>query len=369
MGYHERVINNSQIMVTQDLLDYISAQTKTGFSKDEIRQSLINNGWDGADVDTALNGMTPTPQNTVPPAPAGISREEAAVAVKKMGKFKGSWALFTQSLRLLKQDKEVVLFPILSAVILMIVSTIVVVSVWLSGLVDSSGEEAVITNMPVFYGVVFIYYVISYFILTYFRVGLTAVVYERINGGDIGFKEGMARATNIGGKIFVWSVLAATVGLVLKIISDRSKLLGKLAASLLGAAWAIVTMFIAPTLLLDNVSVWQSVKNSGAVFKKTWGETLILNISLSIVSRILVFGTIILFGILAITSVSLGFGVISLLVLGILYVFTVIITSIIFTSLSEIFKVALYSYARFGVIAEGFSPEFIVGAVKEPKQK
>jgi hypothetical protein len=356
-------------MVTQDLLDYIAAQTKNGFTKTDINQSLINNGWDPTDVDAAFAGMTPAPANLVPTAPATMSREEATAAVKKMGKFKASWTLFSQSLHLLKQDKEVVLFPILSAIISMIVGVVVVTSILASGLVDTSGEETTITNTPVFYTVVFIYYVIGYFVLTYFKVGLTAVVYERINGGDIGFKEGLARANSIGGKIFVWSLLAGTVGLVLKIISDRSEHLGKLAASLLGAAWAIVTMFIAPTLLLDNVSVWQSVKNSGTVFKKTWGETLILNISLGFVTYIAVFGIIAVFIALAITVLSLGLGAIALIVLGILFVFTLIATSIILTSLSEIFKVALYSYARFGVVAEGFSPEFIIGAVKEPKKK
>lgn len=356
-------------MVTQDLLNYISTETKNGVSKADIRQSLVNNGWEPTDIDTALNSMNQAPENPVPQASAAMSREEATASVKSMGRFKASWTLFTQSLHILKQDKEVVLFPILSSVILMVIGVIVSISVWSSGLVDNSGDQTVITNAPVFYGVVFIYYVVGYFVLTYFRVGLTAVVYERINGGDIDFKEGISRATNISGKIFVWSLIAGTVGIILKIISDRSKLLGKIAASLLGAAWAIVTMFIAPTLLLDNVSVWQSIKNSGSIFKKTWGETLILNISISIVSYIAILGIFSLFGVLAMTSLSLGLGAISLLVLGIVFVCTLIATSIILTSLSEIFKVALYSYARFGIVAEGFSPEFIIGAVKEPKKK
>jgi hypothetical protein len=37
---------------------------------------------------------------------------------------------------------------------------------------------------------------------------------------------------------------------------------------------------------------------------------------------------------------------------------------IISSSINEIFKVTLYSYARFGIIAEGFSPELIVGSIK-----
>jgi uncharacterized Tic20 family protein len=335
----------------------------------EIRQSLLNNGWDPADVEAAFSGRTQSQDGAVSPAPNPASREEAIAAVRKMGRFRASWRLFKQSLHILQQDKEIVLFPILSSIILIVVGVLFSVGVWMAGILETEGESAVVTNEVLFYALFFAYYVIAYFILTYFRVGLTAVVYERINGRDINFKDGMSRASSIGGKIFVWSLLAGTVGIVLKIISERSKLLGKIAASLLGAAWNIVTMFIAPTLLLDNVSVWQSVKNSGTVFRKTWGETLIMNVSIGLVNFVVLFGTMVLFGVLASLSVSVGLGAAGLIVVFILFMCSFIAISVVFSSLSEIFKVALYSYARFGIIAEGFSPEFIVGAVKERIKK
>ncbi|MEY3784061.1 MAG: hypothetical protein RLZZ230_383 [Candidatus Parcubacteria bacterium] len=354
-------------MVTQELLDYIREQIKNGLSEADLRKVLLDNGWDMNDVDTALGSMTQSQPlaNPVMQIPTPISREAAAAEIKRMGKFKASKMLFFQAFNLLKKDKEIVLFPFISFVLMAIVGTVFSVGLWLLGVIEIQGEDAVITNMTLFYKFLFVYYVISYFVLTYFRVGLTAVVYERINGGNIDFKEGMNRASKISGKIFLWSLLAGTVGIVLRIISDRSKWLGKLATGLLGAAWSIVTMFIAPTLLLDNVSVWQSVKNSGVVFKKTWGETLIVNISFSLITFLVFLATFVLFGALSVFTLMLGLGPIGLIILGIIFVLTLVTISIISTSLSEIFKVALYSYARFGIIAEGFSPEFIVGAVKE----
>ena len=355
-------------MISQNLLDYLNEQLQRGVSESEIRLSLSKNGWLPTDIDAAFNSRFQPQSSTVSQVPSPMSREEAIEAVKKMGKFKASWTLFKQSLHILQQDKEIVFFPILSSVILMVVGILFSVGLFATGVFEAEGENTEITNQTLFYGVLFIYYIISYFILTYFRVGLTAVVYERINGRDINFKEGMNRAKQIAGKIFVWSIITATVGIVLRIISDKSRLLGKITASLLGAAWGIVTVFIAPTLLLDNVSVWQSIKNSGSVFKKTWGETLIMNISFSLVTLIAFFGTIVLFGVLALTSASLGLGAIVLIIIFILLVFALIAISVISTSLSEIFKVALYSYARFGIVAEGFSPELIIGAVKEVKK-
>jgi hypothetical protein len=208
------------------------------------------------------------------------------------------------------------------------------------------------------------YYVLVFFTTTFFKVGLTAVVYERINGGNLSFKDGVDRARGIAGKIFLWSIIASTVGIILKIISDKSKWLGKLVASLLGAAWNIVTMFIAPTLLLEDVSVWKSIGRSAEVFKKTWGETLILNVSFGLLTFLFTLLDIFVFGLLAFGVIAAGMGTTGLIILGIPFVLSLVIITIITNSLNEIFKVALYSYARFGIIADGFSPELIVGAVK-----
>lgn len=352
-------------MINQNLLDYISDQLQKGISESDIRLSLIQNGWVPADVEAAFASRIQPQSSPVPQIPSPMSRAEAVAAINGMGKFKASWILFKQSLHILQQDKEIVLFPILSSIVLMVVGAIFFGGVYATGLFDFEGETVETTNNTAAYGVLFLYYIIASFILTYFRVGLTAVVYERINGRDINFKEGMQRAKQISGKIFVWSCIAATVGMALRIVSDRSKLLGKIAISLLGAAWGIVTLFIAPTLLLDNVSVWQSIHNSGALFKKVWGETLILNVSFGLVTFIAVFGTMILFVVLTIASISLGLGAIGFILLLILFIITMIALSVISTSLSQIFMIALYSYARFGIIAEGFSPELIIGAVKE----
>ncbi len=358
-------------MITQELIDYISIQRQSGQSESSIRQALINNGWAEDDVSAAFAGETSTSAQPTPtPNTANTSgsentmtRDEAIASVKQMGRFKASWRLFKQSLNILKQDKEIILFPVISSLLLMIAGAIFGVGMWLSGALAQ--EE----NDLLFYVALFAYYVIAYFIITYFKVGLTAIVYERINGGNIGFSEGMNRAKNISGKIFIWSLLASTVGVVLQFISNRSKLLGKLAAGLLGAAWAIVTMFIAPTLLLDNVSVWQSVKNSGSVFKKTWGETIIMNLSLGLVTIVLFLGTVVAHGLLLFLSASLGLGIITYVIILVLFFLSAIVLSVVTSTLSEIFKVALYSYARFGIVAEGFSPELILGAVKEKKEK
>lgn len=355
-------------MVSQELLDLVRQQKAARVEDSEIRHFLVANGWNASEVDQALAGFINTKENSPNQVPQPLSRSEATAELKRLGKFKASKLLFFQSLNLLRKDKEIVLFPVISAVASTVLLALFVGSLWLAGIVGTKGEEVVMNNDGLFYGALFIFYVISYFIVTYFRVGLTAVVYERINGRDIDFKAGMSKAAKISGKIFVWSLLSATVGLILQIISDRSKWLGKLVAGLFGAAWGLMTFFIAPTLLLDDVSVWQSVKNSGNIFRQTWGETLITNVSLGLVSFVAIISSLVVYAILGVAFASAGFGVAGFLVICVLAVLTVMAIAILSSCLSEIFKVALYSYARFGIIAEGFSPELIIGAVKEDKK-
>jgi len=261
------------------------------------------------------------------------------------------------------------LFPVVSAITVSAVSILfALVVVALVPLADFEAAESTFSQDIVIYGVVFVFYIIAFFITTFFKVGLTAVVYERINGGSLSFKDGIDKAAGISGKIFLWSVIASTVGIILKIISDKSRWLGKLVAGLLGAAWNIVTMFIAPTLLLEDISVWKSIGRSAEVFKKTWGETLIINISFGLITAVFLVFHITVFALLAFGVMSAGMGTTGLIVIGVPFVLSLIAVTIVSNSLNEIFKVVLYSYARFGIIAEGFSPELIVGAVKSDRK-
>jgi hypothetical protein len=297
-----------------------------------------------------------------------MSREEAVAEIKKMGKFKASKMLFFQSLSILRSDKEIVLFPVLSTIVSLVLFAILMGVFSLTGILNAQFEFADGSQLP-FYGISFIFYVASFFVVTYFRVGLTAVVYARLSGGDIDFKEGMSRANQISGKIFIWSLVAGTVGIILRIISDKSQWLGKLVAGLLGVGWSIATFFIAPTLLLDNVSVWQSVKNSGNVFRKTWGETLITSVSVGLFTFVAIVLTIVFYGVLGFVLSEAGAAFFGLMIVFGLCLATILAIGVLSSCLSEIFKVALYSYARFGTIAQGFSPELIIGGVKESEKK
>ena len=48
-------------MVNQQLLDYIKQQIQQGINSEQIKQSLLANGWQGADIEEAFSAITQTP--------------------------------------------------------------------------------------------------------------------------------------------------------------------------------------------------------------------------------------------------------------------------------------------------------------------
>src|SRR5258708_6218028 len=65
--------------------------------------------------------------------------------------------------------------------------------------------------------------------------------------GD-GFREAVARLPQIAG----WALLSATVGLILRIIEDRSEKIGRIVAGLLGLAWTVASFMVVPVLVAER---------------------------------------------------------------------------------------------------------------------
>ncbi len=271
--------------------------------------------------------------------------------------------LVEQSWALLKQDKEILWFPVLSTVtsiVALILMAVLFFFTVMGGDVNTFESEAEQAMGLLEYGILIVYYTVMFFIVNFFQAGIYIIAHGRMNGRDLTFSDGIQGATNAAGKIFLWSLISATVGVVLRAIADRSKLVGRIIVALLGAAWNILTYFSLPALVIGNVSVVDSFKVSAATIRKTWGETLILNIGMGL-----------FFFLIAFLGIALGIGIIMLapvavvaLPVFILLVVYIVALSIVSSALGAIFKLALYQYAQTGVVPEGFSPELIQNAVK-----
>ncbi len=270
-----------------------------------------------------------------------------------------------QSWGLLKQDKEILWFPILSSIVSIIAFVtfallffVFIMQSDINAFNDTSTQVGTLD-----YVVALVYYTMMFFIVNFFQAGIYIIAHGRMNGSDLTFSDGIRGAQQAVGKIFVWSLISATVGVVLRAIADRSKLIGKIIVALLGAAWNILTYFSLPALVIGKASVLDSFKVSATTIRKTWGETIIINIGVGLFFGLITFFILIL-GVVVIIFAPIAEVVFPVIALTII---SMICISVISSALGAIFKLALYEYAQTGKIPQGFSQELIENAVKVGK--
>jgi hypothetical protein len=270
-----------------------------------------------------------------------------------------TWALMRASWDVLKKDKTLLLFPLLSGICCLLVLISFALPIFLTGMWQPPTHEAGQVNTIVYYGILFLFYLANFFVITFFNTAIVSCAMLRLVGGTPtladGFREAAARLPQIAG----WTLLSATVGLILRIIEDRSKLIGRIVAGLLGMAWTVTSFMVVPIIVAERKGPFGALKGSAEVLRKTWGEQLIGSFS---------FGTI--FGLLSLPAVALVvmvafLGNLPLLVLTILLsVVYFIALSLVQSTLQSIFQAAMYLYAyNKGMAPEGFDSDLLASAL------
>lgn len=293
-----------------------------------------------------------------------------ASSPKKMGKLRASYLLATEGFELLKKDKHILLFPVFSALACVALFLIPCLLYWFSdGAFDlKEAESASYKISSTGYAVILVFYLVLFFVTTYFQAGLMAVVHARINGRGMTFQEGMSVAKTHAEKIFLWSLVSATVGVVLGFISDRSKWFGKIISFFLRASWGIATFFIVPVLILEEGNISDSIKSSAETFKKTWGETIFVNFGTGLFFVLIAFLGLFISGSLMALDFVVFPEIIAIpifLILLTVLIFFLIGIAIVSSAINSVFRVVLYEYAKSGHIADTFAPELILGALKK----
>jgi hypothetical protein len=273
-----------------------------------------------------------------------------------------SWSLVRASFNVLRADKELIVYPLVSMVAMIIVTLTFLIPLAATGLfrVFTEGEGLSIATVIV----LFLFYVVAYTVIFFCNSALVAGALLRLRGGDpdlsYGFQEAGKRLPNIVG----YAVIAATVGMILQSIRERSNAIGQIVIDLLGGAWNIVTFLVVPVLVAEDVSPLDAIRRSFELLKKTWGEQIVGTFSIGAVFGLVFFGIILLGGLLVVAAASAAPG------LGILVFILVLIVlvgvGLISSALNGIYTAALYRYAAEGAV-DFFDEALIQGAFK-PKQ-
>jgi hypothetical protein len=123
------------------------------------------------------------------------------------------------------------------------------------------------------YIVLFLFYVVTYSVTIFANSALIGAALIRLNGGDPTLQDGFRIASERLGKILGYAVISATVGMVLRAISERSGIIGQIVIGIIGFVWSVATFLTVPVLVTEDVGPIDAVKRSAELLKKDLGRT------------------------------------------------------------------------------------------------
>ncbi|MDB4775695.1 DUF6159 family protein [Phycisphaerales bacterium] len=323
------------------------------------------------------------------------------------GRIQRSSALFKASWSVLREDKTLLLFPILSSLASLVVIASFAIPVVTLLTTDETLRNEVITTMNqaeqanqspseaaaatnetggdsgavipegwkiTGYVYLFAFYFVTSFVVIFFNAALIAAANERFQGRPTGVGAGISVALKRLPQILGWTLVATTVNLILRAIEERVGLVGRIIVSLIGIGWAIAIYFAVPAVVLEGVGPIGAIKRSGQTIRKTWGESLMIAVGFGLAGIVItVFGIILIVGgglaIAAAAGDGTAIGMTAGIAIATCGVLVLVGWAILSGTLRGITQTALFRFATDGTVVSGFDQHDLEVAFQQKRKK
>lgn len=195
-------------------------------------------------------------------------------------RLENGWKLTISSFKILKANKQLIIFPVLSGICLMLaIGSFVVTSFAINGW-ENVGE---IRGRVEYYAWLFLFYLVNYFVVVFFNMALVHCTRSYFKGEEVSVSAGLRFSVSRIGAIFSWAVFAATVGLILRAIQENTGIIGRIITGIIGIVWSIATFFVVPIIAYENLGPIGAFKRSAQMMKNKWGESLVAGFSFGLI--------------------------------------------------------------------------------------
>ena len=277
-------------------------------------------------------------------------------------KLSKSWDLVKASAAVLRADKELLLFPVISAALSMLVVISFAVPAVLAGVFESGVADG--ARVPAAgYAAMLLFYVVQYFVIFFCNTALVGAALIRLRGGDPTVADGFRIAASRIQPILGYALIAATVGLVLRAISERSGLLGRLVVGLIGFAWNLATFLVVPVLVVEDVGPIEAIQRSAAYLKRTWGEQIVGNVGIGLVFGLISLATLAA-GVMLIIAAAATESAVLIIFVAACLVLAFVAIALVSSALSGVYAAAVYRYAADGQSDGFFTPSMVRSAFR-----
>lgn len=264
-----------------------------------------------------------------------------------MTKFSNGWTIATNSFKVLRENRQLVIFPILSGV-----SIMVILASFCLAFLGFSGWELDQVSVPgklMSYAILFFFYITNYFVIVFFNMALVHCTSLYFKGEEVTIQKGIDFSMSRIGSILGWAVFAGVVGGTLKIVQENVGSVGKIITGLIGIVWSIATFFVVPVIAYENLGPIAAFKKSALLMKEKWGESIGAGFS---------FGLIQLGAIAIIVLIAFAVSAINMIAGIAVGVLLLLLMSIIISTVKTIFISAIYHNIN-GDPVELYNQEFI----------
>jgi hypothetical protein len=281
------------------------------------------------------------------------------------------WGIAKASWAVVKLHPKLLLLPIFSGIAFILLMAAIGFSVFAGAKSDSIRHfvEQVQPDGPAAWALLFAFYFACTFIIVFFNAALIFCALQSFAGKEPSLRAGLATAAGRLPQILAWTFVAATVGLILNalqsFLKDKLGFLGALLGGIAEVAWAVVTYFVVPVIVVDGVGPIEAFKRSSAILKRTWGEAIGGEGGLGLLSVLFFLPVVLLFGVLG----TAGIGVwasppvaVALIAAVGIYVLGLVV---VFTALGTIFRTGTYVYATTGQAPSNMDPALLQGAFRK----
>ncbi len=279
-------------------------------------------------------------------------------------RFSRSWELIKASGNVLRQDKELLVFPLLSSIAAILVAVSFIVPLVATDAFVRIQENGEVQALHVVVG--FLFYLSQNFVIFYFNSALVGAAMIRLEGGDPTVKDGLRIANSKLGAILGYAAIAATVGIILRMIEERLGMVGRWITGLLGVAFTLATFMVVPLLVTRNIGPIDAVKESASLLRKTWGENIIGNVGMGLVFGLIYFALIVPGLAVVFWLIQMQSGLLAI-TMGAVLVGGFILLALIQAALQGVYSAALFRFATAGDAGAGFDGTLLGDAFRKKK--